>query len=130
MGDAKKELQDFVYLASHEFEAPIRHIRFFVNSLKKSSFENLDDKAKNHLRLLEKSHLKLNQMVDGLLLFSRAGSLSEKKEISALACQSRLNDLVRSSKKKIDLSIDIDERVCFPCALFAIRQLRQVCGRG
>lgn len=68
--NSNKELQDFAFIASHDLQEPLRKLLLFGNRLKTDYEHHLDGNAKDYLNNIEKSSIKMQKLVDGLLQFS------------------------------------------------------------
>lgn len=73
-----KELEAFSYSISHDLKAPLRGINGYSAILKNEYEDKLDDEGKRILSLINENAMKMNNLIDNLLSFSRLG----RKEIS------------------------------------------------
>lgn len=70
---ANKSLETFSYSVSHDLRAPLRSIDGFSKILLEDYSERLDEEGKKYLNTLRKNSQKMGQLIDDILLFSRAG---------------------------------------------------------
>lgn len=89
-----KELEQFVYIASHDLREPLRTSSGFIELLQKQYRGKLDERADKYLSLIMQSADRMKTLIDDLLDYSRIGS---KKELQQVDCnmilQEVLNDL-------------------------------------
>lgn len=70
---ANQELEAFAYSVSHDLRAPLRHMDGFLGLLARHLGEGLDPKGVHYLQVAQKAAVRMGQLVDGLLSFSRLG---------------------------------------------------------
>jgi light-regulated signal transduction histidine kinase (bacteriophytochrome) len=66
-----KELETFTYSVSHDLKAPLRGIDGYSKLLQDSLKNQIDEEANSFLTIIRDSALKMNQIIDDLLEFSR-----------------------------------------------------------
>lgn len=70
---ANAELESFAYSISHDLRAPLRHISGFAELLRLNYEAVLDDTGQHYLQILQDSATRMDQLITGLLAFSRLG---------------------------------------------------------
>src|ERR1051325_7584748 len=68
-----EELKAFVYTVSHDLKEPLRGIEALSGLLVEDCAAALDDQGKRYLDLVRDSALRMRQLIDDLLAFSRVG---------------------------------------------------------
>ncbi len=68
-----EEMEAFSYSVSHDLRAPLRIIIGFANILEEDYASRLDDEAKRLTSVIKKNTIKMGNLVDDLLSFSRLG---------------------------------------------------------
>jgi PAS domain S-box-containing protein len=79
LASKNEELEAFTYSVSHDLRSPLRHIDGFANILLKRCKSKLDEKELIYFNNIIKSALQMNDLIDGLLVYSKMGSTGIKK---------------------------------------------------
>ncbi|GJL79106.1 MAG: hypothetical protein NPINA01_20950 [Nitrospinaceae bacterium] len=74
-----EELQSFISIAYHDLREPLRKIVLLSDRIKKGITENQKNE-KDYLERLQKSALRLNQLIEGLLKYSRVTAPSNPRQ--------------------------------------------------
>ncbi len=120
---ANDELEAFAFSVSHDLRAPLRHISGFTSILKETAADQLDDSAQEHLERIYNSATKMNQLIDDLLGFSRAGRMD------LLRASIDMNLLFEEVRSALELGreFDVDWRInALPQVWGDVSTLRQV----
>jgi len=71
-----KELESFSYSISHDLRAPLRAINGFSRMLARDLKDKLDEESMHRLDTIRENGIKMNQLIDDVLTFSRLGNES------------------------------------------------------
>ncbi len=98
--DSNLQLENFTYFASHDLREPLRTITSFTQLIQKKHVQHLDSTALEYLGYIVKGVQRMNNLVEGLLTFSRVESNSQNmNDIDTLQLLTELkNDLLKSIK--------------------------------
>jgi light-regulated signal transduction histidine kinase (bacteriophytochrome) len=92
---ANKELGAFSYSVSHDLRAPIRAINGYAKILEEDYAEKLDVDGTKALNAITHNSIKMGQLIDDLLAFSKLG----RKEVSV--SDINMTALVKSIKEEL-----------------------------
>ncbi len=82
---ASKELETFAYAISHDLKAPLRRIAGFSRILTEDYAARLDAQGCEYLERIEAGAIRMDQMVNDLLAYSRMEGMSIGRERIAVA---------------------------------------------
>ncbi len=68
------ELQRFAYIASHDLQEPLRMIRNFTDLYVEEYYEDLDKQAKYYLKYVVDASVRMQNLINDLLEYSKANS--------------------------------------------------------
>ncbi len=71
---ANSELEAFSYSVSHDLKAPLRHIQMFNAAIMESYLDQMDDEGREFLQRIQRTSVRMSDLIDDLLLFSRIGN--------------------------------------------------------
>jgi two-component system, LuxR family, sensor kinase FixL len=98
---ANKDLEDFAYITSHDLKAPLRAIGSLTEWIQTDNHEKLNDEGKQYLKLLRNRVHRMNELIDGILGYSRVGRAKGKNE------KVNINTLIKEVLELIHVPSDI-----------------------
>jgi light-regulated signal transduction histidine kinase (bacteriophytochrome) len=78
---SNQELDQFAYVASHDLKAPLRGIANLSQWIEDDLGDRLDDQSRGHLHLLRGRVVRLENLIGGILAYSRAGRDSSEQAV-------------------------------------------------
>ncbi len=90
--EVNSELRDFAYIVSHDLKAPLRGISSLSGWLLQDYEENLDEKGRELLGLLDSRVKRMHKFIDGVLQYSRVGRIRE--EIVTIDLNQSIRDVI------------------------------------
>ncbi len=94
-----KELDSFVYTASHDLRAPLRGITSFAQFLEADYRDKFDEEGKDYLNEIRKGVNRMNDLIEDLLALSRISRIKNPYEDVSI------NDLINSVIDRIKFDI-------------------------
>ncbi len=76
-----RELQQFVYIASHDLQEPVRTIDGFARLLNTNYSKQMDEVGKKSLTFITDATTRLSMLIKGLLDYGRLGRNAERKSV-------------------------------------------------
>jgi signal transduction histidine kinase len=73
LAETVQQFEAFAYSVAHDLRAPLRAIKGFTNALSEDYADTYDEQGKDFARRVVESATKMDQMIEALLAYSRAG---------------------------------------------------------
>lgn len=116
------ELKDFAYIVSHDLKAPLRAISTLASWISKDNADQLDDEGKENLELLMGRTKRMNNLIEGILRYSRLGQI--KPDIELLNVQKTVDGIINGLAAKGDTGVEI--KATLPQIVYQKTHLEQV----
>lgn len=122
---SNRELEQFAYVASHDLQEPLRTISSYGDIIVEDYNAVLDDKGRNYLSRIKKASVRMKDLIEGLLQYSRIGRdklVLENVNLEWVLenVKDDLQDRIRNAKAKVEI---IGK---FPIVLADRRQMHQL----
>lgn len=102
---SNKELEQFAYAASHDMKEPLRMISSYLQLLSKNYKDKLDEDARDFINYAVDGALRMNTLINDLLLYSRVSS--KQREFTPVD----LNEIIAEVSGDLEVLINESEAV-------------------
>lgn len=99
--NVNQELRDFAYIVSHDLKAPLRGIRSLAQWIYEDHYRQFDEEGKEQLDLLVNRVNRMQNLLDGILRYSRVGT-AKSEEVPV-----DLNQVVKEVIQMLSVPSDI-----------------------
>ncbi|MEA3468746.1 MAG: ATP-binding protein [Thermodesulfobacteriota bacterium] len=106
------ELEDFTHVISHDLQEPLLLIKAFSERIRTKCAQDLPEKGRTYLQRIESSTNRMQNLINGLLLYSRVSS--KAKPFEPVDLQSIIHSVLDDLTIKIEkyqANIDIDKTI-------------------
>lgn len=109
LSHSNPELEHFAYIVSHDLKEPLRAITGFSDLLQRKLGTNLDEDSRKYLEFIVGGARTLQAMIDGLLVYSRAGApVEEPRQVDANKLLARIKTQFAPVVAETGASIVVD----------------------
>jgi PAS domain S-box-containing protein len=112
---SNRDLQQFASIASHDLQEPIRMIASYTQLLAKRYEGQFDEKAKQYIAYVVEGAIRMQQLVNDLLVYSRVGTRSnpmETKDSHSILGEAMMNLAILIEESKAIVTVDVLPIVC------------------
>lgn len=95
-----KELASLTYIASHDLQEPLRKIQMFISRVLETEIDTLSAQGKTYFKNITHTALRMQNLIDAVLSYSRMDSEQFKKE------RTNLNTLLKEVLSQMDLLLE------------------------
>lgn len=96
--ESNARLEEFAYITSHDLKAPVRSVKGYLDFLAEDYAPVLPNEAKDFLSKADQQLIKMDRLIDSLLLYSRAANIEHSYQ--------NINLLTLAEKSSASLKAD------------------------
>lgn len=119
---ANKELKDFAYIVSHDLKAPLRAIGSITQWIHTDYHDKIDDDGRMQLDLLLSRVHRMQNLIEGVLAYSRVSRVKEEKE--SIDLNKLVKDAIEMVSPPDKFTIITDEKL--PVVMYGPTRLLQI----
>jgi PAS domain S-box-containing protein len=119
------ELEQFAYIASHDLQEPLITVIHCIELLQEGLYDNLDEDQKQYLEFINSSTSRMQQLVKGLLDYSRIGKGRKNSQIDCNEIIANVLSDMNASLKESNAIVEYENLPTIQGYTTEIRQLFQ-----
>lgn len=100
--DLNIELEQFAHIVSHDIKSPLRTISSYIGLLKKKLETKVGNEEMGHLNIVENNSKRLNDLVNDLLLYTKANA--DNLNLSRFNLQDLINEVLNDIEFRVSQS--------------------------
>lgn len=122
---SNKEMESFSYSVSHDLRAPIRAINGFSKLIEKKYASQFDEEGKSLLGTITSEAIRMGQLIDDLLAFSRLGKkeIQKSKVNMTLLANEVIAEILKIQEQSYHAKITVDNLPYAACDRGLIKQV-------
>ncbi|MGJ8669481.1 MAG: sensor histidine kinase [Oceanococcus sp.] len=104
--EVQRETEQFAYVASHDLKEPLRTVANYLGLLRRRYGSQLDEVAHDYMQTAQDATVRMRQLIDSLLEYSKAQSLETSVQAlgpSAERAVQNLAQLIEDNQAKIEI---------------------------
>ena len=106
---SNEELKDFAQIVSHDLKAPLRAISQLSHWISEDYSDKIDSEGKEHLAMLVSRAKRMDDLIEGILQYSKASKAKEKESIINL--NELVQDVIISLAPPKNITITIENKL-------------------
>lgn len=122
---SNQDLEQFAYVASHDLQEPLRMVAGFTQLLARRYQSGLDEKANQYIHYAVDGVERMQQLIQGLLEYSRVGRSQPIEPVSCEEAFARAITSLRHSIQRVQALVTRDSLPTVPGSLTQLTQLFQ-----
>jgi PAS domain S-box-containing protein len=103
------ELEEFAYIVSHDLKAPLRAINQLAGWILEDYGHALGDEGKDHINLMITRAKRMDNLIDGILQYSRVGRIKERKE--KIDLNKAVEEIIESIAPPANIKVSVGKKL-------------------